>query len=549
MSLNKLVKGATKIKMAPPKQKYVEPILQQSSGSRHSMQEVVQLLGQRINGSNEWTIVFKALVVLHLMIQYNEMREREPVDDYDSDRRRSEDGSVILDYMARNMDFFNGTRKILSSSKWSRDDVKVIERYNQYLKIRCKEYDLCGGTDYVKVGFNIAMKYRRARSQQNLDSNRPVSIATELDHVESLENTISALIKNRFSQMDLQNELILYSFKLLVSDLLPLYNSLNEGVIALLESFFELNKTEAKRTLELYKSFVDLTDYVVKYLKVGKSVGLKIPVIKHITTKLISSLEDHIRSEEMGGRPSLQKNTSGLQNSSNNNTTKNIENQDHVLKRSDTTKSTAQQKLDQIREQKKQLEQQLQNQQVLITPTVAQDQFVNNPFSPSANDAFSFEATGNNPFAQQQQQQQQLQQQQQQPMTSPQQPMMTSPTTMSAIQQTGMFAGNTQVTPGYTGAGFGGYTQGVIPQQPMQQQPLMPQQQQQPLSQQPMRTASNNPFSLENMAQYEQQQQMENPFGGHIMPTIQEVDPAQPVTYAMIPVQITNPFVQQQQQQ
>lgn len=531
MTLSKLVKGATKIKMAPPKQKYVEPILQQSSGSRHSMQEVVQLLGQRIQGSNEWTIVFKALVVLHLMIQDNEMRG---TDGYDDDRRRKEDGSVILDYMTRNMDFFNGTRKILSSSKWSRDDVKVIERYNQYLKIRCKEYDLCGGTDYVKVGFNIAMKYRRARSQQNLDSTKPVSIATELDHVESLENTISALIKNRFSQVDLQNDLILYSFKLLVADLLPLYNSLNEGVIALLESFFELNKSEAKRTLELYKSFVDLTDYVVKYLKIGKSVGLKIPVIKHITTKLISSLEDHIRNEEAGVRPS-QRTTSGQQQQQQqqHSTTS----PDTTLHRSDTTKSMAQQKLEQIREQKKQLEQQLQNQQVLITPTVAQDQFTNNPFSP--NDAFSFEATGNNPFALSSTQQQMVSPQQQQ-MMSPQQQQMVSPQQQQMIspqqQQTGMFAGNTQITPGYTGAGFGGYTQGVIPQQ---QAPV----------QQPMRTASNNPFSVENMAQYEQQQ-MENPFGG--MPTIQEVDTnpqlQQQVTYAMIPVQITNPFAQQPQQ-
>lgn len=40
-----------------------------------------------------------------------------------------------------------------------------------------------------------------------------------------------------------------------------------------------------------------MTEYVVRYLKIGKAVGLKIPVIKHITTKLINSLEEHLREE------------------------------------------------------------------------------------------------------------------------------------------------------------------------------------------------------------------------------------------------------------
>ncbi|XDT40062.1 ANTH domain [Nakaseomyces glabratus] len=533
MALNKLVKGATKIKMAPPKDKYVGPILQDTSTSRHSMQEAVQLLGQRIAGSNEWTIVFKSLIMLHLMIQYSEQSEArgfDDDDDYYGGNRRKGDGSPILDYMSRNLDFFNSTRKILSSSKWSRDDIKVIERYNQYLKIRCKEYDLCNGTDYVKVGFNIAMKYRRERSQQNL-GNKNISISTELDHVESLENTITALIKNRFSQIDLQNDLILYTFKMLVTDLLPLYNSLNGGVIALLESFFELDRAEAKRTLELYKSFVDLTDHVVNYLKIGKSVGLKIPVIKHITTKLISSLEDHIRNEERGGvklnsQRKVSSNTTAYGDESSRNA-----NQPGTLQRSETTSSMAQQKLEQIREQKKILEQQLQNQQVLITPTVPQEPYVNNPFTPSAADTFSFEPTGSNPFAPQMTSPQMMMQQQQ-PQAQPQQPMQTSP--MPMVQQgTSMYVGN-QMT-GFTG----GNVNGIQQQSP-----------QQPLAQQPLRTGSNNPFALENMAQYET---VDNPFGTAHMPTIQEVDMQQmqmqqPVTYAMIPVQITNPFQQQQQQ-
>lgn len=71
-SYTKLVKGATKIKMAPPKQKYVDPILMGTSNPRE-FQEITDALDVRLSDT-AWTIVYKALVVLHLMIQQGEKR-------------------------------------------------------------------------------------------------------------------------------------------------------------------------------------------------------------------------------------------------------------------------------------------------------------------------------------------------------------------------------------------------------------------------------------------------------------------------------------------
>ncbi|AJS27515.1 Yap1802p [Saccharomyces cerevisiae YJM1388] len=465
----KLVKGATKIKMAPPKQKYVDPILSGTSSAR-GLQEITHALDIRLSDT-AWTIVYKALIVLHLMIQQGEK-------------------DVTLRHYSHNLDVFQ-LRKISHTTKWSSNDMRALQRYDEYLKTRCEEYGRLG-MDHLRDNY----------SSLKLGSKNQLSMDEELDHVESLEIQINALIRNKYSVSDLENHLLLYAFQLLVQDLLGLYNALNEGVITLLESFFELSIEHAKRTLDLYKDFVDMTEYVVRYLKIGKAVGLKIPVIKHITTKLINSLEEHLREEtkRQRGEPSEpqqdRKSSTAISSTSS-----------HNINSNDKNKSIAQKKLEQIREQKKLLEQQLQNQQLLISPTVPQDAY--NPFGSQQqdlnNDTFSFEPTQPqmtaqvpqptaNPFLIPQQQQQALQLTSASTMPQPSEIQIT-PNLNN--QQTGMYASNLQYTPNFTGSGFGGYT--TTENNAMMTGTL-----------DPTKTGSNNPFSLENIAREQQQQNFQN---------------------------------------
>ncbi|CAI4486185.1 CNB_1a_G0022220.mRNA.1.CDS.1 [Saccharomyces cerevisiae] len=465
----KLVKGATKIKMAPPKQKYVDPILSGTSSAR-GLQEITHALDIRLSDT-AWTIVYKALIVLHLMIQQGEK-------------------DVTLRHYSHNLDVFQ-LRKISHTTKWSSNDMRALQRYDEYLKTRCEEYGRLG-MDHLRDNY----------SSLKLGSKNQLSMDEELDHVESLEIQINVLIRNKYSVSDLENHLLLYAFQLLVQDLLGLYNALNEGVITLLESFFELSIEHAKRTLDLYKDFVDMTEYVVRYLKIGKAVGLKIPVIKHITTKLINSLEEHLREEtkRQRGEPSEpqqdRKPSTAISSISSHNNNNN-----------DKNKSIAQKKLEQIREQKKLLEQQLQNQQLLISPTVPQDAY--NPFGSQQqdlnNDTFSFEPTQPqmtaqvpqptaNPFLIPQQQQQALQLTSASTMPQPSEIQIT-PNLNN--QQTGMYASNLQYTPNFTGSGFGGYT--TTENNAMMTGTL-----------DPTKTGSNNPFSLENIAREQQQQNFQN---------------------------------------
>ena len=263
-----------------------------------------------------------------------------------------------------------------------------------------------------------------------------------------------------------------------------------QGIITLLESFFELSHNNAERTLDLYKNFVDLTENVVRYLKTGKAVGLKIPVIKHITTKLVRSLEEHLKEDNITHNTFNDENNNGNNNNS--------------LQVDSPSKGLAQKRLDEIREQKRQLQEQLSHPQLLINSTGT-----NNPMMMQQTNTLPqmnlqqqpqmvSQMTANNPFMNQMHTQQQVQ-----------------------VPQVNI---QTQVPPNnlqYTNTAPIMMTQNDIMQQQQQQQPQTPQQQMPQLNmsmtmpslpEQPLATGNNNPFSVNNVNATQQIQEQNNPF-------------------------------------
>ena len=99
-----------------------------------------------------------------------------------------------------------------------------------------------------------------------------------------------------------ENDITLCALRLLVQDLLALFPVMNEGVINVLEHFFELSKPDAERALSIYKRFAVQTDMVVRFLTVAKrfssSTRLDIPKLEHAKLSLASSLEEYLNDAD-----------------------------------------------------------------------------------------------------------------------------------------------------------------------------------------------------------------------------------------------------------
>lgn len=61
-------------------------------------------------------------------------------------------------------------------------------------------------------------------------------------------------------------------FYLLIKDLVYLYAAFNDGMINLLEKYFDMNKKQCREALDMYKKFLERTDRVSQYLKIAEVI-------------------------------------------------------------------------------------------------------------------------------------------------------------------------------------------------------------------------------------------------------------------------------------
>ncbi|KAL1611834.1 hypothetical protein SLS60_000055 [Paraconiothyrium brasiliense] len=250
-SFEKSVKGGTKIKLAAPKSKYVEHILVATHAGEAGVGEIFRALTVRLRDST-WTIVYKSLIIVHLMI-----REGEP--------------EVTLKFLSKN------PRRTLAINHFT----------EEYLLCRAEQY---GATkmDYVRAGEG---RLKRLNIEKGL-----------LRETESVQDQIKFLLRCEPFHEEPENEITLTAFRLLTMDLLVLFHVMNEGTINVLEHYFELSKPDAKRALDIYRTFVRQTDLVVQYLSVARlhehSTRLEIPKIKHAPTSLTQALEEYLNDKD-----------------------------------------------------------------------------------------------------------------------------------------------------------------------------------------------------------------------------------------------------------
>ncbi|KAL7620785.1 hypothetical protein AAE478_009783 [Parahypoxylon ruwenzoriense] len=290
-SFEKSVKGATKIKVspypsgiqsrllhrpapnqyhaaddtprqaAPPKTKYIEHILVATHSGEAGVGEVFRALQFRLRDST-WTVVLKSLITIHLMI-----REGSP--------------DATLSYLAKH-------RNMIAISSFTDAQIqgRNIRHYAGYLAERVRAYR------DTKVDWVRGKETRL----EKLSVDKGLLRETEV-----VQNQLTALLKCDVLE-DPENEITITVFRLLVLDLLALFQVLNQAMINILGHFFEMSKPDAERALEIYQTFTKQTDYVVQYLAVARQwephTRVEVPKLKHAPINLRRQLEEYLRDPD-----------------------------------------------------------------------------------------------------------------------------------------------------------------------------------------------------------------------------------------------------------
>ncbi|KAF2632736.1 ANTH-domain-containing protein [Macroventuria anomochaeta] len=474
-SFEKSVKGGTKIKLAAPKSKYVEHILVATHAGEAGVAEIFRALTNRLRDST-WTIVFKSLIIVHLMI-----REGEP--------------EVTLKYLAQ-----NPQRKLaINSFTEVQTQGHNIRTYTEYLLRRAIEYGVTK-VDYVRGGEG---RLKRLTVEKGL-----------LREAESVQEQIRYLLKCQPFDDEPENEITLTAFRLLTMDLLVLFHVMNEGTINVLEHYFEMSKPDATRALAIYRTFARQTEAVVQYLSLARShehsTRLEIPKIKHAPTSLAASLEEYLHDKDFEinrrqyiAEKEAKKNGGKSTNGASNGASKASEPRPTPSSQPASQPSTQSQTAPKVNTNAPLIDlfaSLEDNQQTMATQAPMQQQY---PQQTGFDQAFQQQSFQQPAFQVPQQTANDVAFGQQQQPFMPQNTQSTNPFQMQQQQQ----PQQQQIQPQFTGAGFGGYTpqpfspqnslapipQNGVPDFSQQQQMQLPiiaepiQQQQQPTSTNPFR--------------------------------------------------------------
>ncbi|XP_011498202.1 PREDICTED: phosphatidylinositol-binding clathrin assembly protein LAP isoform X4 [Ceratosolen solmsi marchali] len=280
--LAKSVCKATTEEMIAPKKKHLDYLIHCTNEPNVSIPQLANLLIERSQNTN-WTVVFKALITVHHMMCYGNERFTQ----YLASSNSTFQLSNFLDKSG-----------VQAGARVGYDMSPFIRRYAKYLNEKA--------LSYRTVAFDFC-KVKRGKDDGTL---RTMNAEKLLKTLPVLQAQLDSLLEFDCSANDLTNGVISMAFMLLFRDLIRLFACYNDGIINLLEKYFDMNKKQCRDALDLYKKFLIRMDRVGEFLKVAENVGIdkgELPDLTKAPSSLLDALEQHLASLE--GRKGSAANT------------------------------------------------------------------------------------------------------------------------------------------------------------------------------------------------------------------------------------------------
>ncbi|XP_033466263.1 phosphatidylinositol-binding clathrin assembly protein isoform X2 [Epinephelus lanceolatus] len=259
-AISKAVCKATTHEVSGPKKKHLDYLIHCTNEMNVNIPQLADTLFERTANSS-WVVVFKALITTHHLMMYGNER--------------------FIQYLASRNTLFNLNNFLDKGALQGYDMSTFIRRYSRYLNEKAMSYRLVA-VDFTKMkrGIDGVM---RTMNTEKLIKTLPI-----------IQNQLDALLDFQANPNELTNGVINSAFMLLFKDSIRLFAAYNEGVINLLEKYFDMKKNQCKDALDIYKKFLYRMTKLSEFLKVAeKTKGSYIA-----PSSLLEALEQHLASLE-----------------------------------------------------------------------------------------------------------------------------------------------------------------------------------------------------------------------------------------------------------
>ncbi|XP_076969475.1 phosphatidylinositol-binding clathrin assembly protein isoform X11 [Tamandua tetradactyla] len=266
-AVSKTVCKATTHEIMGPKKKHLDYLIQCTNEMNVNIPQLADSLFERTANSS-WVVVFKSLITTHHLMVYGNER--------------------FIQYLASRNTLFNLSNFLDKSGLQGYDMSTFIRRYSRYLNEKA--------VSYRQVAFDFTKVKRGADGVM-----RTMNTEKLLKTVPIIQNQMDALLDFNVNSNELTNGVINAAFMLLFKDAIRLFAAYNEGIINLLEKYFDMKKNQCKEGLDIYKKFLTRMTRISEFLKVAEQVGIDrgdIPDLSQAPSSLLDALEQHLASLE-----------------------------------------------------------------------------------------------------------------------------------------------------------------------------------------------------------------------------------------------------------
>ncbi|XP_040037162.2 phosphatidylinositol binding clathrin assembly protein a isoform X20 [Gasterosteus aculeatus] len=266
-AISKTVCKATTHEVMGPKKKHLDYLIQCTNEMNVNIPQLADTLFER-TANTSWVVVFKSLTSTHHLMVYGNER--------------------FIQYLASRNTLFNLSNFLDKSGLQGYDMSTFIRRYSRYLNEKA--------VSYRQVAFDFTKVKRGSDGVM-----RTVNTEKLLKTIPIIQNQMDVLLDFNVNANELTNGVINAAFMLLFKDAIRLFAAYNEGIINLLEKYFDMKKVQCKEGLDIYKKFLTRMTRISEFLKVAEQVGIDrgdIPDLSQAPSSLLDALEQHLASLE-----------------------------------------------------------------------------------------------------------------------------------------------------------------------------------------------------------------------------------------------------------